>query len=116
MQSTREYHGIYRSKAQRGAHHGAPKIPVAQRGALLVTVFEGEDDQNQVAADAMEVSLDSLPDGLVQSVQRRVAHPAASPTTRGEVAVGGRRSIGWQRGGGRHWWPLMLEQLQQAPR
>ncbi len=39
------------------AYHGPPEVPVAQRGALLVTVLEGEHHQHQVAADALQVAL-----------------------------------------------------------
>lgn len=64
-----------------GTHHGAPEVPIAQRSALLVTVFEGEDDQDQVASNALEVAFDCVPDGLVEGVQWRIAHPtgATSP-------------------------------------
>lgn len=40
------------------AHHGSPQIPISQRCALLVPVFEGEHHQNEVATNPVQVPLD----------------------------------------------------------
>ena len=39
-------------------HHGPPQIPIPQRCALLVPVFEGEHHQNEVAANPVQVPFD----------------------------------------------------------
>ena len=55
------------------AHHGPPEIPIAQRCALLVTVFEGEHNKDEVASNPMQIPLDGVPHWLIQGVQRAVA-------------------------------------------
>lgn len=68
-------------KQQADTHHGPPEVPVAQRGALLVPILEGKHNQNQVAANAVKVAFDGLPDRLIQCIEWCIAHAAASPAT-----------------------------------
>ena len=79
---------------------GSPQIPVPESLAGILTVRVGKHHELQIAHDSREVSLDGVPHGLGQGVERG-PEPGG-----GDVGVGGPTGGGGDWGRGRDRWRL----------